>query len=115
METSSSVSQLFFSLPFAAPTLSVDNVVSSPTGSFNVLTGTLTFAPALSAGTPLSVCAALGVSGSPPAFDETFLCIDTSQLDCIPTVSQWGLIVMTLLLLTAGTVMFGRWRQPAAA
>ena len=33
----------------------------------------------------------------------------------IPTVSEWGLIVMTLLLLTAGTVVFGRRRRPAAA
>ena len=32
----------------------------------------------------------------------------------IPTVSEWGLIIMTLLLLTAGTVIFGR-RRPAAA
>ena len=33
----------------------------------------------------------------------------------IPTVSEWGLIVMTLLLLTVGTVVFGRRRRPAAA
>lgn len=35
----------------------------------------------------------------------------------IPTVSEWGLIIMTLLLLTAGTIVFGhlRQRQPAAA
>ncbi|MCK4343101.1 MAG: IPTL-CTERM sorting domain-containing protein [Phycisphaerae bacterium] len=35
--------------------------------------------------------------------------------ESIPTVSEWGLIVMTLLLLTAGTVVFGRQRRPAAA
>lgn len=29
----------------------------------------------------------------------------------IPTVSEWGLIIMTLLLLTAGTVIFGRLRR----
>ena len=33
----------------------------------------------------------------------------------IPTVSEWGLIVMTLLCLTIGTIMFGRQRRPAAA
>jgi hypothetical protein len=33
----------------------------------------------------------------------------------IPTVSEWGLIVMTLLLLTAGMVVFGRRRRPAAS
>ncbi len=32
-----------------------------------------------------------------------------------PTVSEWGLIVMTLLLLAAGTVVFARRRRPAAA
>jgi hypothetical protein len=29
----------------------------------------------------------------------------------IPTVSEWGLIIMTLLLLTAGTVLFRRRSQ----
>ena len=29
-------------------------------------------------------------------------------LEAIPTVSQWGLVVMTLLLLTAWKVYFGR-------
>lgn len=33
----------------------------------------------------------------------------------IPTVSEWGLIVMTLLLLTAGTVVLRRRRRLAAA
>lgn len=32
----------------------------------------------------------------------------------IPTVSQWGLIVMTLLLLTAATIIFAR-RRPAVS
>ena len=32
-----------------------------------------------------------------------------------PTVSEWGMIIMTLLLLTAGTVIFGRARRRAAA
>ncbi|MCP4593025.1 MAG: IPTL-CTERM sorting domain-containing protein [bacterium] len=33
----------------------------------------------------------------------------------IPTVSEWGLILMTLLLLTAGTVVIGRRRRPLPA
>ena len=32
----------------------------------------------------------------------------------IPTVSQWGLIIMTLLLLTAATIMFGRQQRVRA-
>ena len=35
--------------------------------------------------------------------------------NCIPTISEWGLIVMTVLCLTAGTIMYGRRRRPAAA
>ena len=31
----------------------------------------------------------------------------------IPTASEWGLIVMTLLLLTAGTILVGRRRRAA--
>lgn len=33
----------------------------------------------------------------------------------VPAVSEWGMIVMILLALTAGTVVFARWRRPAAA
>ena len=33
----------------------------------------------------------------------------------IPAVSEWGLMVMTLLALTAGTVVIGRRRRPTAA
>ena len=33
----------------------------------------------------------------------------------IPTVSEWGLIIMTLLALTAGTIVFARRRRPAVA
>lgn len=33
----------------------------------------------------------------------------------VPTVSEWGLIVLALLLLTAGTIVFGRRRRPAVA
>ena len=33
----------------------------------------------------------------------------------IPTVSEWGLIIMTLLALTAGTIVFARRRRPTLA
>ena len=33
----------------------------------------------------------------------------------VPTVSEWGMIVLVLLALTAGTVVFGRLRRPVAA
>jgi len=36
-------------------------------------------------------------------------------LHSVPAVSEWGLIVMTLLGLTAGTIVFGRRRRRAAA
>jgi uncharacterized membrane protein YjfL (UPF0719 family) len=32
-------------------------------------------------------------------------CVDEA---CIPTVSEWGLVVLALLILTAGTVTCGR-------
>ncbi len=40
-----------------------------------------------------------------------------SEVECaaIPTVSEWGLIVTTLLGMTVGTIIFGRRRRPAAA
>jgi len=40
--------------------------------------------------------------------------VDETCGDVVPTVSEWGLIVMTLVLLTAGTVVFGRRRRHAA-
>ncbi len=39
----------------------------------------------------------------------------TVNASAIPTVSEWGLIVMALLALTAGTIVFGRRRKPAVA
>ena len=52
----------------------------------------------------------------PPFATLDQLVIDTiSTGPEIPTVSEWGLIIMTLLLLTAGTIVFRRWRRPAAA
>ncbi len=48
-------------------------------------------------------------------YDSIVLC-ETNPVSClcsaaIPTVSEWGLIVMALLALTAGTVVFGRRRR----
>lgn len=37
------------------------------------------------------------------------------ELTPIPAVSEWGMIVMVLLALTAGTVVFARWRRPTVA
>ena len=37
----------------------------------------------------------------------------TVRADPIPTVSEWGMVTMTLLVLTAGTVVFMRKRQAA--
>lgn len=39
---------------------------------------------------------------------------DLCEPGTIPTVSEWGLMVMTVLVLTVGTVVFGRRRRPAA-
>lgn len=49
--------------------------------------------------------------------DEGQVCVDGQcvTLGSVPTVTEWGLIVMTLLLLTAGTIVFGRRRRPAVA
>ena len=51
-------------------------------------------------------------------FGET---CESCEKDCgpceapIPTVSEWGLIIMTLLALTAGTIVFARRRRPTMA
>ena len=41
--------------------------------------------------------------------------LDIEFESAIPTVSEWGLIIMTVLFLTAGTIVFGRRRWRAAA
>jgi len=38
-----------------------------------------------------------------------------SSANPVPTITEWGLISMTLLLLTAGAVVIGRRRRPATA
>ena len=40
---------------------------------------------------------------------------ECDDLPPIPTVSEWGLIIMTLLALTAGTIVFARRRRPTLA
>lgn len=45
---------------------------------------------------------AQGASGFPPPS------CDCPNCAAIPTVSEWGLVVMTLLALSVGTVLFGR-------
>ena len=51
-----------------------------------------------------------GWDGSDPPEDDTWMYSDNT----IPTVSEWGLIVMGVLVLTAGTLVFIR-RRPAKA
>ena len=46
---------------------------------------------------------------------EGEVCVDGVCVSPIPTVSEWGLIIMTLLALTAGTIVFARRRRPAVA
>ena len=40
------------------------------------------------------------------------VCIDNACTDAIPTVSEWGMALLVLLVLTVGSVVF-RWRSPA--
>ncbi len=47
--------------------------------------------------------------------EEGEVCVDGECVNIIPTVSEWGLIIMALLLLTAGTIVFARRRRPAVA
>jgi streptogramin lyase len=58
-------------------------------------------------------------SGVSDPFATPVLCDLTVQTNCpvgpIPAVSEWGLVVMTLLLLTGLKIKFGRRRRPAAA
>lgn len=48
--------------------------------------------------------------GAPCLGDGNTNGVDDACEDAIPTVSEWGLIIMTLLLLTAGTLVFRRQR-----
>ncbi len=43
------------------------------------------------------------------------IALELANTSAIPTVSEWGLIVLTLLLLTAGTIVFRRARLAKAA
>ncbi|MCG8406342.1 MAG: IPTL-CTERM sorting domain-containing protein [Phycisphaerales bacterium] len=47
--------------------------------------------------------------------DYTIALTGAGFLEPIPTVSEWGLIIMVLLLMTAGTILFGRRRLVLAA
>ncbi len=46
-------------------------------------------------------------------FEDMIGSVTVNKEAIIPTVSEWGLIVMALLLLTAGTIMVARRRRPA--
>ena len=48
---------------------------------------------------------------------DVIILMENQGVEPVPTVSQWGAMVMSLMLLTAGTVLFGRLRRavrPAA-
>ena len=49
------------------------------------------------------------------ALSTTYLTYRLVRPETIPTLSEWGVMIMTLLVLTAGTLVFGRRRRPAAA
>ncbi len=49
---------------------------------------------------------------NPGLFVDEVLVEDSAPQPPVPTVSQWGLVVMTLLLLAGGTIVFARRRSP---
>lgn len=64
----------------------------------------------------LIIQCSVNFSGDPPANAGHIIVQREVPLpDGIPTLSEWGLIVLTLLLLTAATVVLGRRRRPVAA
>lgn len=50
--------------------------------------------------------------GTPGDYSECFS-FTTADVPPIPTVSEWGLVILTLLLLTAGTMILGQRRRRA--
>ncbi len=51
----------------------------------------------------------------PHCFDEMTGVITVTQGSAVPTVSEWGLLGMTLMGLTAGTILIGRRQAPVQA
>jgi len=49
--------------------------------------------------------------GSHGAWDESDDMFEVSEGDTIPTVSEWGMMVMTLLALTGGSMVFRQHRR----
>lgn len=43
------------------------------------------------------------------------LVIHEPHAEHVPTISDWGMVILTLLLLTAATIIFGRRRRPVTA
>ena len=54
------------------------------------------------------------IDGDPVDTDEKELTVNCNESPPVPTLPEWGLMVLTLLLLTAGTVVYGRRRAAAA-
>ncbi|MCH8147231.1 MAG: hypothetical protein IH987_04450 [Planctomycetes bacterium] len=113
----------FESVVFAGQLLGVSNLqlVGSGSGAIEWSTGNVLFRTTLSWSAadfePISMLA----HGSGKIISSTQIQILDDAASCqlvteiIPTVSEWGLIVMTVLGLTAGTILYGRRRRPAAA
>jgi|GEM_PF-5119306 len=65
---------------------------------------------------PLPPADSRAFTNSPSHDSDEFLLVAPAPLEApIPTVSEWGLIIMTLLLLVAGTIIFARRRKPQVA
>lgn len=54
-----------------------------------------------------------GYINAADVLDDTWEGLVSDELVCIPTVSEWGLIAMALVIVTAGTLVYMR-RNPAA-
>jgi len=89
-------------------------LVTGPVGmTINESTGVVSWPNPLVVGSPHTITIkAVNAEGNDT---ESWQLTVTPPIPDIPTVSEWGLMVMTLLLLTAGTVVFGRRRRAAAA
>lgn len=58
------------------------------------------------------LCSSGGAQG---VCTDTGICPDEGACcRCIPTISQWGLVILTLLVMTAGTIFLGRHRATSS-
>jgi len=90
----------------------IASVESTLPSKFDATTGVLWFTNPVPPGAPIEFSFSVA---SLPAFDESdphpFSSVESAK---IPAVSEWGLLVMTLITLTAGTILVGQRRLPCA-